>query len=145
MYKSIKELLEEVKSIPDTEGKINKLKSIGNAEARFKAFIKWAYFNTKQPSFTSIPDYKPNMVDITFSYIKLEKAILSLKYFFPGKDFISHEKKRRDKLLTILEEMSWLETYIYEQLVLNRYQDKELPMQIVETAFPELKEKSINA
>lgn len=145
MYKSIKELLEEVKSIPDTQGKINKLKSIGNANPGFKAFIKWAYFNTKEPSFKSIPDYKPNMVDITFSYIKLEKGIMSLKYFFPGKDFIVQEKKRRDKLLTILEEMSWLETSIYEQLVLNQYKDKELPIQIVEMAFPELKERNINA
>jgi hypothetical protein len=140
MYTTIQELLDEVKSKGSVQEKVNCLKLLGNKNPALKLFLKWAYFNTKTPTFKSIPDYKPNMVDITFSYIKLEKALISLKYFFEGPDFVSQDKKRTDKLLTILEEISWLEAPIFEKLVMNEYKDNELPIQIVQTAFPELKE-----
>jgi len=140
MYKTIQELLDEVKSKGSDQEKINCLKLLGNKNPALKLFLKWAYFNTKSPTFKNIPDYKPNMVDITFSYIKLEKALISLKYFFEGPDFVSQDKKRTDKLLTILEEISWLEAPIFEKLVMNEYKDNELPIKIVQTAFPELKE-----
>jgi hypothetical protein len=60
-----------------------------------------------------------------------------LKYFFQGKHFILNNKKRTDKLLSLLEEMSWLETTTFEMLILNNYKNKILTKNIVIDALPE--------
>jgi hypothetical protein len=143
MYKSIIEFLDEVSELSSDQEKIKYLQDTGRSHPAFKLFFKWAYFNNKKPTFESIPDYRPNMVDITFSYIKLEKAVVSLKNFFEGASFIQNDKKRSDKLLTILEEISWVEAPLFEKLIMNEYSNEKLPKNLVETAFPDLKEESV--
>lgn len=120
------------------EERIKKIQSFAAQYPQFKLFLQYAFFNNAKPSFNSIPEYKPNMVDITFSYVKLEKGLQQLKFFFQGKDFILNNKKRTDRLLSILEEMSWLETSVFEMLVLNNYKNKILTKSLVMESLPSL-------
>lgn len=105
-----------------------------SALPEFKLFLHYAFNNKLKPLFKEIPPYDPNMVDITFSYIKMEKALNSLKFFFDGSDAIPSEKRREDRLLSILEEMSWIESPTYEMLVLNKFKNKILTKKLITDA-----------
>jgi len=142
MYISIPEMLTDIETSVVLEEKVIKLRKHAS-DPRFKLFLQWAFFNTKKPTITNIPEYKPNMVDVTFSYIKLEKAIQSLKFFFEGEYFIFSEKKRLDRMLSILEEISWIEAPYFEYLIMNKFNQfknitltKEFILQVI----PDMKE-----
>lgn len=116
-------MLQDIGSSSTKEERVQKIKTYAKTHPYFANFVRWALFNNKKPVYTNIPDYKPNMVDIGLSYIKLEKALSYLKYFFEGPEFIRDQKKRDDKLLTVLEEISWLEAPLFESLVLNQFKN----------------------
>lgn len=140
MYKSIIEMIGDIEEDTTKEDRIKTIQSYAKQYPQFKLFLHYAFFNEAKSSFDVIPEYKPNMVGITFSYVKLEKGLQQLKYFFQGKDFILNNKKRTDKLLSFLEEMSWLETSTFEMLILNNYKNKILTKKLVIDALPEFAE-----
>jgi hypothetical protein len=78
------------------------------------------------------------MADITFTYMPLEKGIQKLKFFFRGNDFIVNDKKRTDRLLSILEEMSWRETPVFEMLVMNTYTNQFITKDFVMSVLPDM-------
>jgi hypothetical protein len=138
MYISIGEMIADIESASSKQEQIKQVQAYYKKYPEFKYFLKYAFFNNLEPVYRSIPNYKSNMVDLTFSYIKLENALKSLKFFFNGPDLIKSEVKRTDRLLSILEEMSWKETYIYEMLVLNKFKNKILTKKLIQEALPEL-------
>lgn len=129
-------MVADIESCVCNDDRIKMIQSYATKYPQFNLFLGYAFFNPTKSSFGSIPSYKSNLVDITFSYIKMEKGLLQLKYFFEGKDFIVNTKKRTDKLLAILEEMSWEETPIYEKLVLNKYKNDIITKDLILTALP---------
>jgi len=133
-------MLSSVEKESTKEKQIELMQSYAKTHPHFKHFLHWAFFNKRKPAFSDIPPYKTNMVDITFSYIKLEKAIPMLRFFFEGPDMIPLPKKREDRLLSILEEMSWLETPVYEQLIMNKYKNPVLNKKLVKQAFPDMED-----
>lgn len=138
MYTAIGEMIADIESAPSKQEQINFIQSYHKKYPEFRYFLKYAFFNIEIPAFTKIPDYKPNMVDITFSYIKLEHAINSLKFFFIGSEMINPEKRRTDRLISILEEMSWKETSLYEMLVLNKFKNNILTKELIQEALPNM-------
>jgi hypothetical protein len=143
MYTSISDMLTDIGSLKTKEQKIEKIKYYAKAYRYFENFLRWSLFNPKTPVYKKIPEYNPNMVDISLSYIKLEKALSSLKYFFDGPEFVQNSKKRDDKLLCILEEISWLEAPLFESLVLNNFKNYTqvyFTKEEVLEALPEMKD-----
>jgi hypothetical protein len=143
MYIAIYEMLDEISNSKDKEEKIKTIQKYARIYPYFVNFLRWGYFNTKISVYTNIPDYKPNMVDVTLSYIKLEKALSYLKYFFDGPEFIENPKKRTDKLFTVLEEISYIEAPMFESLVLNNFKNYHgiiLTKEEILEALPDMKE-----
>lgn len=143
MYIAISDMLQDIGSSSSKEERVQKIKTYSVTHPHFVQFLRWAFFNTKKPIYENIPDYSPHMVDIGLSYIKLEKAVGSLKYFFEGPEFIENPKKRNDKLLSILEEISWLEAPLFESLVLNQFKNYTIvycTKEEVLEALPEMKD-----
>jgi hypothetical protein len=138
MYISIGEMIADIESAASKQEQIKQVQAYYKKYPEFRYFLKYAFYNNLEPAYRKIPDYKSNMVDITFSYVKLEKALQSLKFFFQGADLIKSEVKRTDRLISILEEMSWKETSIFEMLVLNKFKNKILTKKLIEDALPEL-------
>lgn len=138
MYITIGEMIADIESAQSKQDQIKQVQAYYKKYPEFRYFLKYAFFNELEPAYTKIPDYNPNMVDVTFSYIKLENAIKSLKFFFKGSDLINPEVKRTNRLISILEEMSWKETSLYEMLVLNKFKNKILTKKLIQEALPEL-------
>ena len=138
MYTPIGEMIGHIEDQKTKQEQIQSIRTYAEKYPEFRMFLHFAFFNKLKPLFTSIPDYAPNTVDITFSYIKMEKGLQSLKFFFEGKDMIVNTKRREDRLISILEEMSWLETPIYEMLVLNKFKNKILTKKLVIEALPKM-------
>jgi hypothetical protein len=138
MYKSINEIIVEIEESPSTESQLALVRKYAQELPYVKPFLKWAVLNDKVPTFDKIPEYKQNMVGITFSYIKLENALKSLPYFFAGPNYMANKKRKMDKLFSILQEMSWLETSLYEDLVMNKFKHKVLTKEFVLEAFPSM-------
>lgn len=131
-------MIADIESAASKQEQIKQVQAYYKKYPEFRYFLKYAFYNNLEPAYRKIPDYKSNMVDITFSYVKLEKALQSLKFFFQGADLIKSEVKRTDRLISILEEMSWKETSIFEMLVLNKFKNKILTKKLIEDALPEL-------
>jgi hypothetical protein len=142
MYVSITEMISDIEAESSKDKQIKLIKSYALKYPQFKYFLRYAFFNKLNPCFSKIPDYKTNMVDITFSYVKLEKALSSLKFFFEGPDMIVHPKRRQDRLISLLEEMSWLECSLYEMLVLNNFKNSILTKELVIEALPDMEEQN---
>ena len=51
---------------------------------------------------------------------------------------MANKKRKMDKLFSILQEMSWLETSLYEDLVMNKFKHKVLTKEFVLEAFPSM-------
>jgi hypothetical protein len=131
-------MIADIESASSKQEQIKQVQAYYKKYPEFRYFLKYAFLNKLEPAYRKIPDYKPNMVDITFSYVKLEKALQSLKFFFNGPDLIKSEVKRTNRLISLLEEMSWKETSIYEMLVLNKFKNKILTHKLIQEALPEL-------
>jgi hypothetical protein len=141
MYVSITEMISDIEAESLKDKQIKLIKSYTLKYPQFKYFLRYAFFNNLNSCFTKIPDYKTNMVDITFSYVKLEKALSSIKFFFEGPDMIVGAKKREDRLVSLLQEMSWLETPVFEMLVLNNFKNSVLTKELVIEALPEMEDR----
>ena len=131
-------MIADIESAQSKQDQVKQVQIYYKKYPEFRYFLKYAFLNELEPAYNKIPDYKPNMVDVTFSYIKLENAIKSLKFFFKGSDLINPETKRTNRLVSILEEMSWKETSLYEMLVLNKFKNKILTKKLIQEALPEL-------
>jgi hypothetical protein len=139
MYKSVLEMFGDVEAETNKQKQIELLQSYAT-NAQFVLFLRYAFFNVRKSTFTQIPLYKPNMVEPTFSYIKIENAIARLRFFFDGSDYIISHQKREDRLASILEELSWTESAQYEMLILNTFKSITVSKELILEAVPTMVE-----
>jgi len=129
-------MLREIERTPSKEYQVVLLRKYATSSLHFKTFLRWAVLNNKTPVITKIPEYKPNMVDIGLSYMKFEKAMRMLPQFYTG----ILTKRMMDRLLMVLEEMSWLEAPAYEMIVTNSFKSSVVTKELIKEVFPDLEE-----
>lgn len=138
MNKTIPEILTLVSEAKNEKEAIDIL--VRNRTGALEICLRANYDPSIEPIYTpsTLPDYKPDDSPIGYSYSSLYREADRLPYFFKTNKLITDEKRRNQKLKIILESINTAESAILEKILTKSYINKNINIDVINAAFPNL-------